>query len=293
MQEALQRFGTTPHRPPVIEQTNLWIFPRSDGRHHIVAKWADGGVWLDQRAYSFHTIPGGGLLFAISDNAHQNDGAFHVFQVSGVLSLFAWNHVAAVYDQTSGKRLIYVNGAEVAQRTDAPIVLTSSIADLGIGVQLNAPGVALETFSGSIDEVGLYNRALSGTEISKIFDAGSAGQCKNFSVDIDIKPDSDPNSINRRSRGNIPVAILSTAGFDAPNDVMIPLLTFGRTGNELSLSGCGQGGEDVNGDGLLDLVCHFFTRLADFQAGDTEGILKGDVGGTPIEGSDSVRIVGR
>jgi len=82
--------------------------------------------------------------------------------------------------------------------------------------------------------------------------------------------------------------------FDAPSDVMIPLLTFGRSGNEQSLSGCGQGGEDVNEDGLADLVCHFLTRLTGFQAGDTEGILKGvTIEGTPIEGSDSVRIVGR
>ena len=113
-------------------------------------------------------------------------------------------------------------------------------------------------------------------------------------VAIDIKPGSDPNSINLRSRRVIPVAILSTANFDAPNDLMIPLLTFGRTGNESSLSRCGQGGEDVNEDGLADLVCHFFTNLTGFQAEDTEGILKGEtIGGAPIQGSDSVRIVGR
>ncbi len=69
-------------------------------------------------------------------------------------------------------------------------------------------------------------------------------------------------------------------------------LTFGRTGNELSLAFCNPGGEDVNGDGLLDLVCHFDTPKTGFQTGDTVGVLKGKtVTGTPIKGTDSIRIV--
>jgi hypothetical protein len=35
------------------------------------------------------------------------------------------------------------------------------------------------------------------------------------------------------------------------------LLTFGRTGKEQSLAFCNTGGEDVNGDGLSDLVLSF------------------------------------
>ena len=59
-----------------------------------------------------------------------------------------------------------------------------------------------------------------------------------------------------------------------------------------SLAFCTKSAEDVNGDGLLDLVCHFYIQLTGFQAGDTEGILKGKtVGGLLIEGRDSVRIV--
>ena len=33
-------------------------------------------------------------------------------------------------------------------------------------------------FTGRIDEVEIFNRALSATEIQAIFDAGSAGKCK-------------------------------------------------------------------------------------------------------------------
>jgi len=111
-------------------------------------------------------------------------------------------------------------------------------------------------------------------------------------VNIDIKPGSFPNSINPKSRGRIPVASLSTASFDAPSHVNQGFLTFGRTGDEPSLAFCNTNGEDVNGDGLLDLVCHFHTMTANFQSGDTQGILKGKtMSGTPLMGIDSVRIV--
>lgn len=111
-------------------------------------------------------------------------------------------------------------------------------------------------------------------------------------VDVDIKPGSDPNSINTRSRGVIPVAILSTASFDAPGEVAWASLTFGATGDEESLARCAGNGEDVNADGLEDLVCHFATQATSFAPGDTEGVLRGEtVAGRPLEGRDAVRIV--
>jgi len=110
-------------------------------------------------------------------------------------------------------------------------------------------------------------------------------------VSIDIKPSSFRSSINPKSKGKIPVAILSTEDFYAPNEVNQNSLTFGSTGDEDSLAFCNQKGEDVNGDGLKDLVCHFNTESTGFLCGDTHGVLKGmTMDGTPIQGSDSVII---
>ncbi|MFL6388938.1 MAG: hypothetical protein ACJ71U_15765 [Terriglobales bacterium] len=96
-----------------------------------------------------------------------------------------------------------------------------------------------------------------------------------ITVNIDIRPGQDPAVINQKSKGQLTVAILSMATFDATSTVNRSSLTFGRTGTEHSLSSCDSLGTDVNGDGIPDLICHFSISQANFQPGDTTGILKG------------------
>jgi hypothetical protein len=122
-------------------------------------------------------------------------------------------------------------------------------------------------------------------------DIGAFELVQTITVSIDIKPGDGPATINTKSKGTIPVAILSSSTFDAVTQVDQTSLTFGHTGNEKSLAFC-SGPQDVNGDGLLDLVCHFNTPLTQFQAGDTKGVLGGKiVGGNSITGTDAVVIV--
>jgi hypothetical protein len=135
----------------------------------------------------------------------------------------------------------------------------------------------------TIDFVVAPNGSTKTTEVSAIITRVSC---------IDIKPGSDPNSINPRSKGKIPVAILSTMYFDAPVEVDTESLTFGPTGDEDSLAFCNSSPEDVNDDGLDDLVCHFYTQETAFECGDGEGILRGQtMDEVSIEEIDFVRIV--
>jgi len=151
--------------------------------------------------------------------------------------------------------------------------------------------VALNFFPPSSDSRGdFWNSATDGVRL--MTNALDAATNTAMEITIDIKPGSQTNPINPKSSGKIPVAILSTPDFDAPSEVDKTSLTFGRTGDEHSLAFCNKKGEDVNGDGLRDLVCHFKTKLTGFKFGDTEGILKGQtVGGVPIEGHDVVRVL--
>jgi hypothetical protein len=59
---------------------------------------------------------------------------------------------------------------------------------------------------------------------------------------------------------------------------------------ERSLAFCNA--QDVNRDGLQDLLCLFNTHAAAFQRGETRGVLQGStVMGTRLDGTDSIRVV--
>jgi hypothetical protein len=112
-------------------------------------------------------------------------------------------------------------------------------------------------------------------------------------ISIEIKPGSgvERAPVNPKSRGKIPVALLSSDGFNAL-DVDVASLTFGATGDEQSLSRCGKGGQDVNGDGVPDLVCHFENQLARFTPEAYEGIVRGTTtDGRQFEGRGLLKVV--
>lgn len=109
-------------------------------------------------------------------------------------------------------------------------------------------------------------------------------------VNISIKPGSaQPVPINPRSHGLTPIAIISTQQFDAVTNIDTHSLTFGPTGDEQSFAFCDKEGEDVNGDRLPDLVCHFNTRSTQFLPSDSVGILVGKtIQGSPFVGIEKV-----
>ncbi len=107
------------------------------------------------------------------------------------------------------------------------------------------------------------------------------------SVDIDIKPGSDPKAINLRSKGNIPVAILSSDTFDA---ITIDPSTVELEGARVRGLLCHD--EDVNSDGLLDLVCQVEIQELGIGAGAIVAVLTAQTfDGVLVTGSDSVKIV--
>lgn len=113
-----------------------------------------------------------------------------------------------------------------------------------------------------------------------------------ISVLVDIKPGSDDNTINLGSNGNVPVAILSTPDFDA-GQIDPATVTLAGAGTRLRGKGTAQASlEDVNGDGLRDLVVHIETSALQLTPGATQALLEGKTfDGKTVRGTDSVRIV--
>lgn len=109
-------------------------------------------------------------------------------------------------------------------------------------------------------------------------------------VEIDIKPDSDNNTVNPNSRGVIPVAILSGEIYNSVEMINVGSLRFGPDGARTKHMGHL---EDVGGDSSTDLMLHFPTRETGVSDTDTELCLTGfTIGGIPIKGCDIITIKG-
>ncbi len=113
-----------------------------------------------------------------------------------------------------------------------------------------------------------------------------------ITVQVDIKPGDSTNAINLGSNGNVPVAILSSAEFDAGT---VDPATVTLAGASVRMRGRGAlqvSVEDVNGDGLGDLVLHIPTSALQLAPGATEATLDGmTFSGMFVKGKDTVRIV--
>jgi hypothetical protein len=106
-----------------------------------------------------------------------------------------------------------------------------------------------------------------------------------ITVAIDIKPGSFPNSINLKSKGVVPVAILTTPDFNVDDVAVNTVMFAGAAPVRFSF-------EDVDLDGDSDLVFHFRTQDLQLTSSSTEATLAGEtLGSVPITGTDSVRIV--
>lgn len=115
-------------------------------------------------------------------------------------------------------------------------------------------------------------------------------------VSIDIKPGSDPNSINcNNEREVITVAILSVTSFDATTVDHTTVLFEGASEAHVDRKSgeARRHEEDVDDDGDTDLILHFRLGDTELNCESDEGTLTGETfGGQAIEGTDSVSMVG-
>ena len=154
-------------------------------------------------------------------------------------------------------------------------------------------------FDISVEKVILQNPETENSDPFTLLDVFQWTNSINFStmpplylLNIDIKPGSDPNPINPDSNGLVPVAILSSADFDARN---VNSTTVELAGAGVAIRGKDKSMthvEDVNEDGLPDLVVQVETQsFADLGDGGTVMLTGTTFGGVNIVGYDEILIV--
>lgn len=290
--------------------SDFWVL-RLDASGGVVWQKAYGGTGNDLAVSVQQSSDGGFIVAGFTSSFGAGNFDFWVLRLDSIGNA-VWQKTyggtgddeAFSVQQTSDGGFIVAGftGSFGAGGLDASVLRLDAQGEISSECALTGPSSATitsTTFVGTPSAPTVTSPSTTGTTTSQsVTDTSAAteSQCEGppvtLEVSIDIKPGSFPNSINVRSSGTIPVAILSGPTLDSPSQVDTSSLTFGRTGDENSLAFCSPSPEDVNGDGLLDLVCHFTTSKTGFQSGDTQGVLRGQlIDGTPIEGRDSVRIV--
>jgi hypothetical protein len=165
-----------------------------------------------------------------------HDAANNGIDVSSLMPTGAWTHVAATLEDATGLLTLYTNGWVGAQThtTVRPLGRLSPSSSPGVGIgNVQAPGQFNFPFKGRIDELSVYNRALSAAEIQGIYNAGSAGKCGPPCPYFKVQPRSQVGYWGKS------VSFTVTAGGDAPLSYQwqkdtVPIA--GATGSSLVLT---------------------------------------------------------
>jgi sRNA-binding protein len=195
-------------------------------------------------------------------------------------------------------RIVWNTEPEGDEPPGTAIIVEARAADTeaGLGGQAFQPVTNGELFSmfGRFIEVRVTLKASPGGVSPVLSDIRI--QPHVIYVGIDVKPGSYPNSINCNNKKEvIAVAVLTTDDFDALT-VDHTTVTF-EGAKEIHLDKRGlpvRHVEDVGLDGDMDLVFHFYLKDTSLTCTSTTGKLLGlTLGGIPIEGTDSVRMISR
>lgn len=119
----------------------------------------DKGVPFTLDGYSLDTYPGNSLRFSTQGGSVSYEANLPANQ---------WTQVVGVYSASQRILKLYVNGKEVASKTDGtflPMTLTKT--PLRVGADINGEN----RFKGRIGRASIYNRALTSNEIEQIYSA--------------------------------------------------------------------------------------------------------------------------
>lgn len=215
LQGSTNRFAIAPNSPSlnITNQITIaaWIRPTEVGTRTILSKAGTDG-------YELATNSNGKIEFRFNPDTYGS--TYRLLSVAGYpADGTTWMHVAATFDGTSSK--IYINGilnASITFPTSTTII--SNTSGLYIGSLLTN-----RRWKGSLDDLQLYKRALSATEILNIVSPQPVTTpAPMYSIEIPVEQKSRftayPNPFNDKiilniqdkMRGDVTISIVDAAG---------------------------------------------------------------------------------
>ncbi|HUU15712.1 MAG TPA: LamG domain-containing protein [Sedimentisphaerales bacterium] len=180
-----------------------WIRPEGFdvGDARIITKqktWSSSDIWWMLSTYTDGTA----LRMRLkTDDGGADNGTTTMFSDTGYLEAGVWSHVAATYD--GSKMRLYHNAVEIMSMDKTGTIQADPTAAVAIGNSpLGDPGGLRAPFNGLIDDVQIYDRALSEGEVLYLagaratpVDPGTDGLVAFYALDGDAN-DSSGNELH-------------------------------------------------------------------------------------------------
>ncbi len=142
---------------------SAWIFPtqlnNGNGANGVISKRTDSG---NQAEYSFSVWVGNHVWVDL-------DGEGDRFSGNAVLATNLWTQLTVVYDGTRSqaqRARVFVNGLLDVTMPETSASLTAYTSTLHVGCMPAPLAMTQQNFIGEMDEVVIWNRALTDTEIA-------------------------------------------------------------------------------------------------------------------------------
>ncbi|MFZ2252675.1 MAG: LamG domain-containing protein, partial [Minisyncoccia bacterium] len=135
---------------------SAWIKPQvGSGSQHIISKFAGGPACQ----YLLTTDSTGTLVYFYTGNGNTGNRA------AGNILVNQWSHIVGIWDGIDTK--IYINGSFIGNAS-SPLAPNLSGTNLYFGMDAGSAS----PYNGALDDVRIYNRAFSATEVTRLYRLG-------------------------------------------------------------------------------------------------------------------------
>lgn len=144
---------------------NFTTLPASGEYQYLYSKWASTGNQRGIHIYYYN--PAGTRQLTVDLSA---DGSTaETIASNQSFSTSTWYHVVFTFTAATSKYNFYVNASALGEQTGAKTAILNNTAAASIG---NEP-TDTKNIKGMIDEVGIWSKVLSGTEVTELYNSGS------------------------------------------------------------------------------------------------------------------------
>ncbi|MFH2020374.1 MAG: DUF2341 domain-containing protein, partial [archaeon] len=144
----------------------------------IISDQINGG----QSGISMPTGYGKAEMFVVNNYVYStfSDSSGKRIRLRGNISANSWNYIALSYDEIAKQIKLYVNG-DLSASSNAYFNVSYAINSVYNNITtVIGKNIGEMSYNGTIDEVMIYNRALSAEQIRQTYVAGKAGATSNF-----------------------------------------------------------------------------------------------------------------